>query len=630
MILGAGVLFITPQGKVLLLKRAFGGDHGGEWCFPGGTMEAGETAIQTAEREVAEEIGVLPDGDRHLWTRRVAVSAPDMPEGAPPREVDFTTFVQRVDEEFIPALNEEHTAWCWSSIMEPPEPLHPGCRVALGRFSMDELGIARAIAAGDLTSPQRYENVWLFDLRITGTGASYRSSDEEFCWRPPADYLSDEFLERCNGLAVLWVHPKTEILNSEEYGERNIGSIMLPYIKGDEVWGVAKIYDADAVEHMRTKQLSTSSGVRGVGGKRITLENGSTVLIEEKPRLLDHVAIVPNGVWDKLGAPTGVSTTLHGEENMPVTNVVDAQQAAGDQPPAWASKILTSLDDVGGKVSSLANRMDSFEAERAKDDAKKDADEAAMMDRGAKKDALQAKCDSGAASEEEKKELAEMKGEKADAKKDAEEEKAKKDAEEKAKSELEAAEKAGKKEDAGERKALEDLKDDSAKKDGQIAELTKTTEELRRQMVALTAATAPVSEDVTSQLAEFQAKCDSVMQLWGDRAPQAMRGETPLAFRKRLVKPLIKHSDAWNAVGYEGITVMPEKAFEVAERQIYADAQAAASRPSAVPVGELMARTKKSGGHEITEYFGSPSAWMGDIAGRQRLGARSFNTSLGN
>ena len=39
----AGTLIIA-DGKVLFLRRGNGGDHPGQWAFPGGKTEGGETA----------------------------------------------------------------------------------------------------------------------------------------------------------------------------------------------------------------------------------------------------------------------------------------------------------------------------------------------------------------------------------------------------------------------------------------------------------------------------------------------------------------------------------------------------------------------------------------------------------
>ncbi len=97
----AGIMFVTKDGKVLVLRRVEDDGRPGKWAFPGGKLEDGETPEQTAVREADEEIGEYPDGIRRLWMRRVK-------DG-----VDFTTFLQVVDEPFTPTLNDEHDAYEW-------------------------------------------------------------------------------------------------------------------------------------------------------------------------------------------------------------------------------------------------------------------------------------------------------------------------------------------------------------------------------------------------------------------------------------------------------------------------------------------------------------------------------------
>jgi hypothetical protein len=165
-----------------------------------------------------------------------------------------------------------------------------------------------------LSSPQTYENVALFAIRITGTGAAYRHSRKEFVWRDPSIYLNDDFLARCNGLAVIWEHPEKSLLNDKEFSDRVVGSVMLPYLrpdKPDEVWAIAKVYDAEAIDDMTNNVMSTSPAVNFADpteNDRIKLEDGRVMLIEGKPSLLDHIAICPQGVWDKGGDPTGVES----------------------------------------------------------------------------------------------------------------------------------------------------------------------------------------------------------------------------------------------------------------------------------------------------------------------------------
>lgn len=117
----AGIMILCDYSgaeKVLLLRRGNGGDHPGEWCFPGGRMKPGETAEQAAVRETLEEIGRQQYDEPMLWTRQIR-------EG-----IDYTTFIARSTREFTPKLSDEHTAWMWCSVdalvakpLKPPDPM---------------------------------------------------------------------------------------------------------------------------------------------------------------------------------------------------------------------------------------------------------------------------------------------------------------------------------------------------------------------------------------------------------------------------------------------------------------------------------------------------------------------------
>ena len=274
--------------------------------------------------------------------------------------------------------------------------------------AVTELSIAKKIASGELSSPQRYANLSLFAIRVTGTGTAYRRGADEFVYRRPENYLTPEFLERCAGLAVIFEHPEKRTLNSQEFADRAIGSIMFAYIVGDEVWGIAKIYDDAAIEIMTSMPMSTSPAVyfhNPEVNDTIELDNGNTILIEGKPSLLDHLAICEVGVWDKAGMPKGVlnSTTDAGDVKMNEAELkakADADAKAKADADEKDSKVLAALDSISKRMDSMEANLPSKPMQTAADadevakaeKAKSDADEAEKVEK-AKADA-QTKADS--------------------------------------------------------------------------------------------------------------------------------------------------------------------------------------------------------------------------------------------
>ena len=113
--IAAGILFVAPDGEVLLLRRGSQEEnYAGHWALPGGNAEEGETPEQAADRESREEIGGKPSGEKKLLDKVTT-----------PTGMAFHTFAQPVAAKFVPKLNGEHSGFCWSSLDQLPQPLHP-------------------------------------------------------------------------------------------------------------------------------------------------------------------------------------------------------------------------------------------------------------------------------------------------------------------------------------------------------------------------------------------------------------------------------------------------------------------------------------------------------------------------
>lgn len=364
-IFGSGIMF--RQGKyVFLIQRS----DDGTWCQPGGTVEPGELAIDAARREVLEEVGYQYDGQL----------TPHSVYG------DYLTFRAEVPERFEAKLNDESLAAGWFHIDDLPKPLHQPFAEMLAQQALNETEVAALIADGTLSSPQFFINMWMFAIRVTGTGVTWRSADQQMAFRNPDDYLTPEFLQRVAGVPLIWLHPEKNKLDSDEFAKRVIGTLTNSWVADNgEVWAIARVYDAEAAEIMATRQLSTSPTVTYSEMQDSIIKiDGQPLLVEGSPVLLDHVAICEQGVWDKLLAPTGVkSDSIPNEaEKMDeekivalINKAIDARMAKAD---AEAADLKAKADAEEAAKKEKAD-AEAKEAEEAK--AKADAEEKAAKEK---------------------------------------------------------------------------------------------------------------------------------------------------------------------------------------------------------------------------------------------------------
>ena len=573
----SGIMFVTGEGHTLLIRRGSGGgDYPNTWCVPGGHQKEGETLEEAARRETKEETGIDYKGKLEVLHD----------------DGQFCTYIARDVKKEEVKLNYESTGYDWCDPLCPPLPLHPGLEVAFKiASSKTETDVAQLMADNLIPSPQMYANIMLLAIRITGTGLAYRSSIGENVWRDPSLYLNDEFLKRCNGLMVIMDHPDSAVLTSKEFKNRAVGSIMLPYIKGDEVWGIAKIYDQDAVNEICEGEISTSPSVvfdNTAGNTTLTTENGEPLLIEGVPFLLDHIAIVTKargsrGVWDKGGDATGVLLNNQEVSDMNDNTIAPKADAQGDKLDA----VLAVLGDLAARMDAMEKELPAPPLVTAADKKRKDDDSKHRKDDDDEEEEEMAKKDDDDESESEAKAYMMRK---ADKKRKDDDSKKRKDAEGSDPKEHDHGE--IKPDDEG---MVEHPGHMEFKKDDDDEE-----EEAMRK------------DEEEAAMCDAQAKADSVYASFGKSASRPLKGEGLLSYRKRLLRGLQAYSDSYKSVNLASIK--DAQLLNIAEKQIFNDALMAAKSPTMFAPDQLIEiHEKDRAGRTITKFKGAMEAWLGDF-----------------
>jgi len=176
---------------------------------------------------------------------------------------------------------------------------------------INELQVAGRIADGTLPSPQQFGASWYWAIRISGTGAAWRASEGEFVWREPKIWLTPEMSVRAASLPVLIDHPESGVLNSPEFAARCVGVTVHGYVRGDELWSIARILDSGANEILAADAYEdTSPAVTFAPGTGARIDiGGASLLIEPEPMLLDHICLTAKGVWSRSVEPSGVDNS---------------------------------------------------------------------------------------------------------------------------------------------------------------------------------------------------------------------------------------------------------------------------------------------------------------------------------
>jgi len=114
----AGGVIVNPEGKILLVEQ-----HGNSWSFPKGGVEAGESRLEAAVREIGEETGITAlelKGELGSFERRSIArdGAGETMEWPSTTRTFFLFSTPTVD---VPVVNDPHgeiTASRWVSVDE--------------------------------------------------------------------------------------------------------------------------------------------------------------------------------------------------------------------------------------------------------------------------------------------------------------------------------------------------------------------------------------------------------------------------------------------------------------------------------------------------------------------------------
>jgi mutator protein MutT len=133
----ARTIILDQSGQILLLRRARDDEHRpGEWDFPGGGVEEGETPLAAAIRETKEEANLTLQAE----TLQLVYTMTSLASNDPHLSVNRCIFAARFPEGQTVALSEEHDEYVWLSVKESIRALaHPIYSAALQYLSDNDL-----------------------------------------------------------------------------------------------------------------------------------------------------------------------------------------------------------------------------------------------------------------------------------------------------------------------------------------------------------------------------------------------------------------------------------------------------------------------------------------------------------
>lgn len=178
-------------------------------------------------------------------------------------------------------------------------------------------------------------------IRVTGTGETIRVDDNNdyiVMDRNKHEFMNNDFLKQCESLPITVNHPNDSLLTPDTFKDAKIvGNTIYSYVKDNEIWAIAKIFDRDLIENRLGVDLkSTSPGV---------LSSCDIIVFgayQEKRGIINHLAFVKAGHWDQ-------------------TSKIAYQISKGDKQMQDDNKVThsqESLDVITQKLDNISSQLD--------------------------------------------------------------------------------------------------------------------------------------------------------------------------------------------------------------------------------------------------------------------------------
>ncbi len=363
----AGVVLRDTTGAVLMLQRP-----DGSWCIPGGKLEAGETPLQGAIRETAEETGKLLSPSECVPLAQVS-----NPDG-----FKFTGYAATV-ERFDPVLGDgEHAAWQWATLDALPQPLFMQSEGFIALALNAPQGCAMDEALSDANGWREFPDNPISRVGVFQYSGKQISpdlpADEIFNVLRPAEELSDP--EAIESIKLLpWIAGHTMLGDKFTPAEqKGVGGVVgeRVYFKEGVLYGNLKIFSSahDALIAQGLKDLSLGYRCRYEYAPG-TFEGQPYDYVQRHIRG-NHIATVPEGrmgslvaVQDSFTFDAKETFTMADTDNKDGENAVSKIDPAAMTLPellALLEKIKPLIADMQKAAAVASGENDEEESEEAK------------------------------------------------------------------------------------------------------------------------------------------------------------------------------------------------------------------------------------------------------------------------